>query len=83
MKTVEIKQKPNEEVIESLENSLKQAKEGNLQSFMMVKRYINGSGWAHQGLSADDVPTLLGEIMLMAVQLSNTTMGIDSEDINY
>ncbi len=82
MKTVELKQKPNQDVIESLERALEKAKNGEIQGFIMVRQYANGSGNTWSGLSRDQVPKLLGEILLMAVQLSHATDGVDEDDIN-
>lgn len=81
MKTVELKKKPNKAVIESLENALECAKNGELQGFIMVRKYDAGSGYAFCGLHKNEMPTLLGELMLLTVQLNNSFDGVHAEDI--
>jgi len=81
----EIQHEPNQEVVESLENMLKQAKDGHLRSFMAVKILTGGySGQVWSGLTKNNEATrLLGEVLLLAIQLSISIDGVEAEDINY
>ncbi len=81
MKTVELKQKPDQEVVKSLEEALERAKKGELQGYIMVRKYDAGSGYAFYGLHKNEMPTMLGELMLLTVQLNNSFDGVAAEDI--
>lgn len=79
-----IKKEPEQEVINILEDMLKEAKDGHIRSFIAVKLFSNGSSaqsWG--GLETKDTPKLLGEILMMASRLSVSIDGVDADDIRY
>ena len=80
---IEIKKEPVQEVIDILESMLKEAKKGDLRSFIAVKLFSSSSGAAWAGLEAKDTPKLLGEILMMASRLSVSIDGVDVDDIIY
>jgi len=78
-----IKPKPCEGVIETLEEMLRMAKEGEIQQVMAVSIHNDGHSSTKWCIDAKDSTKVIGEVMLAATRFSIQSIGVNSDEINY